>query len=526
MSHRLLNKAGIRPLIQNRRLWKEQTEQMLPGHDGTSNIVYDEAGTLHCYDRTSQPMVRHQMAYIGYEPERETIKYRCPARHEGWTCPHDAVCNAGKSYGKTVRVDRTIDLRRFPPIPRATKKFERLYHGRTAVERVNARFKIFWGVDDGNITGARRFHAMIGTVMIVHAAFATLLAAAPRREGTLGKLRLGPLQKALRETPAAVLRACRSRRFGAFHAWPTRCCCRTRVRVRLPLRFRPISPPPAGGRSWPPSAHADSAFTSQTAPLRSQAAQRRSASACGGSLSTGALSNSQVRCGAWPRSGRALGAGTLAQGGGIGRFLQAAADESGQLLAVGHDHGGVLPEHGGHDVAEIPRVGAKADGRPVGRRLDHVLPAAIAQAPAHEGDLGGAPPGAQLADRIDQQDPRRPGSGRCRVQRRVRRCQATPAASSSRATASKRSGCRGTSTSRSCGQAGCNCRKTSSATASSGSWVLPASKHDVLGVEAGQRGQPPRGRVAAVGLRAVVFHRAGHVERLAAGRPGQRNRSA
>jgi hypothetical protein len=203
-SHRLLNKAKIRPVIQNRNLWRDQSEQMLPGHDGTSNIVYDEAGTLHCYDRTSLPIVRHRMAYIGYEPQRQTLKYRCPARHEGWVCPHDAVCNAGKSYGKTVRVDRTIDLRRFPPIPRATKKFERLYNGRTSVERVNARLKIFWGVDDGNITGSRRFHAMVGAVLIVHAAFATLLAGAPRREGTLGKLRMSPIQKALREGPAAV----------------------------------------------------------------------------------------------------------------------------------------------------------------------------------------------------------------------------------------------------------------------------------------------------------------------------------
>jgi hypothetical protein len=195
--HAALNEAKIKPLIQIRSLWKQQTEQMLPGHDGNSNIVYDEVGTLHCYDRTSEPMVRHPMAYIGYEPQRETIKYRCPAKHENWSCPHDRVCNAGKSYGKTVRVDRTIDLRRFPPIPRATKKFERQYKGRTSVERVNARFKIFWGVDDGNIVGARRFHGFVGAVLIVHAAFATVLAGAPRREGTLGKLRLGPIQKAL-----------------------------------------------------------------------------------------------------------------------------------------------------------------------------------------------------------------------------------------------------------------------------------------------------------------------------------------
>lgn len=200
-AHALLDEAKIKPLIQIRSLWKEQTEQMLPGHDGRSNVVYDEAGTVYCYDRSSEPMVRHRMAYIGHEPQRRTIKYRCPARHEGWPCPHDGICNAGKSYGKTVRVDQTIDLRRFPPIPRATKKFERMYKGRTAVERVNARLKIFWGADDGNLVGARRFHAMISVVMIVHAAFATQLAAVPRREGTLGKLRLGPIQKALQQKP-------------------------------------------------------------------------------------------------------------------------------------------------------------------------------------------------------------------------------------------------------------------------------------------------------------------------------------
>jgi hypothetical protein len=170
---------------------------MLPGHDGNSNIVYDEAGTVYCYDRVSEPMVRYPMAYIGYEPQRETLKYRCPAMHQDWTCPMSKICNAGKSYGLTVRVPREIDLRRFPALPRATKKFERLDKGRTAVERVNARLKIFWGADDGNLTGSRRFFALLGVILVVHAAFATLLAAAPRHEGTLGRTKLGPIAQAL-----------------------------------------------------------------------------------------------------------------------------------------------------------------------------------------------------------------------------------------------------------------------------------------------------------------------------------------
>ena len=123
---------------------------------------------------------------------------RCPAMHEGWKCPSLPCCTQG-TYGKCVRVKRDIDLRRFPAIPRATKQFERLYRGRTAVERVSGRIKVFWGADDGNITGAARFYAFLGVVMVVHMGLATLLAASPRREGTLGKMRLSPIAKALQE---------------------------------------------------------------------------------------------------------------------------------------------------------------------------------------------------------------------------------------------------------------------------------------------------------------------------------------
>jgi hypothetical protein len=139
------------------------------------------------------------MAYIGHEPSRGTLKYRCPACHGGWKCPSHKRCNAGRKYGKTIRVKREIDLRRFPPIPRATKQFERRYKGRTAVERVNARIKVFWGADDGNITGSERFHGYLGVVMVVHIGLARLLAACPRREGTLGRMRLSPIARALHE---------------------------------------------------------------------------------------------------------------------------------------------------------------------------------------------------------------------------------------------------------------------------------------------------------------------------------------
>jgi Transposase DDE domain len=203
--HDFLHGAGIKPLIHNRSLWPEDDrERPLPGKAGRYplHVVHDQAGTVYCYDRVSDPAVRHPMAYIGYEKGRGTLKYRCPARHQGWACPSDGRCNEGRAYGLAVRVDATLDLRRFPPVPRATKQFERLYKGRTASERVNARLKVFGGADDGNLTGARRFHAYIGVVMVVCVGLATLLALTPRREGSMGDTRLGPIALALEEALA------------------------------------------------------------------------------------------------------------------------------------------------------------------------------------------------------------------------------------------------------------------------------------------------------------------------------------
>ena len=194
--HEFLHDHHIKPLIQNRHFKVQEPEKVVGGRTPL-NIVYDQAGTIFCYDKVSPEPLRHQMAYIGHEAERGTLKYRCPARHDGWTCPSDATCNGERTYGLTVRVKQEIDLRRFPPIPRATQQFERLYKTRTAVERVNSRFKIFWGLDDGQVYGSRRFHGHVGAVLVAHLALATLLAQSARREGTLGKMRLSPIAKAL-----------------------------------------------------------------------------------------------------------------------------------------------------------------------------------------------------------------------------------------------------------------------------------------------------------------------------------------
>jgi hypothetical protein len=212
-THELLHQRGIKPLIEVRSMWKEEPERKLPNHDGASNVVYDEAGTIHCFDTVSTIPVKRKMSYIGYEKQRGTLKYRCPARHEGLDCQSDKKCNGCSSYGKTVRVKCELDLRRFPPIPRATMEFERRYNGRTSVERINARTKVYWGADDGNVTGAERFHAHLATIMLVHAAMANWLATQPRYEGkSLSPTRLSPIAQKLAKAARRPLMPATSKR--------------------------------------------------------------------------------------------------------------------------------------------------------------------------------------------------------------------------------------------------------------------------------------------------------------------------
>lgn len=202
--HELLHDRDIKPVIENRSCWpKDGDPEKVIGGRVPLHVVHDEAGTVFCYDTTGPVPIRRAMSYAGHERDRGTLKYRCPARVEGFACGSEAKCNAGKSYGLTVRVPQAVDLRRFPSIPRATPQFGRLYKGRTAVERVNDRLKVLWGVDDGNVVGARRFCAHVSAVLIIHLACATLLAKAQRTEGSFGTLRLSPIARKLEELAAA-----------------------------------------------------------------------------------------------------------------------------------------------------------------------------------------------------------------------------------------------------------------------------------------------------------------------------------
>jgi len=65
--------------------------------------------------------VRKEMAYGGFEQDRETLKYRCPAEHYGIDCAGKKTCPVGKA----VRIPLSEDRRIFTPVARSSYKMER-----------------------------------------------------------------------------------------------------------------------------------------------------------------------------------------------------------------------------------------------------------------------------------------------------------------------------------------------------------------------------------------------------------------
>jgi hypothetical protein len=56
---------------------------------------------------------RREMVYGGFEKDRRTLKYRCPAKHYGYECGGEKWCPVGKA----VRIPLGEDRRVFTPWP-------------------------------------------------------------------------------------------------------------------------------------------------------------------------------------------------------------------------------------------------------------------------------------------------------------------------------------------------------------------------------------------------------------------------
>ncbi|WP_028962023.1 transposase [Sulfobacillus thermosulfidooxidans] len=154
----------IKPVIDIRNMWRDpNATRVLPGH---STVTYNYRGDVFCQDPVTGQV--HTMSNGGFEVRRQRLKKRCPARFAGVSCRGQDTCPVVQGLRIPLQTDRRI----FTPMDRASYQWKREYAHRTAVERVNSRLDVSFGLELHTIRGLKKMHLRCGLALIVMLAMA------------------------------------------------------------------------------------------------------------------------------------------------------------------------------------------------------------------------------------------------------------------------------------------------------------------------------------------------------------------
>jgi transposase len=155
---------SIKPIIDIRNMWRDGDKTRLL--TGQTNVVYDYCGNVSCYCPQSGTL--RQMAFGGFEKDRQALKYRCPACHYGISCAGKEQCPVSKA----IRIPLEEDPRIFTPVARSSYKWKELYKMRTATERVNSRLDVSFEFERHFIRGQKKMQLRVGLALCVMLAMA------------------------------------------------------------------------------------------------------------------------------------------------------------------------------------------------------------------------------------------------------------------------------------------------------------------------------------------------------------------
>jgi hypothetical protein len=163
---KLWDTYGIKPVIDIRNMWQDPDDTRLLGDH--SNVCYDYKGTVYCYCPASPKKVEREMPYGGFEKDRGTLKYRCPAQHYGITCRGIKSCPVASG----IRIKLEDDRRVFTPLARSSYAWKRAYKKRTSVERVNSRLDVFFNFENHTVRGLAKMKVRCGLALCIMLAMA------------------------------------------------------------------------------------------------------------------------------------------------------------------------------------------------------------------------------------------------------------------------------------------------------------------------------------------------------------------
>ena len=154
----LWDQHQIKPVIDIRDTWKIDRARLVHGQ---TNVSHDYKGKVYCHcpvDWEKRPM-----AFGGFEKDRNTLKYRCPARHYGFDCKGAGKC----CISDNIRIDINSNPRIFTPLARSSYKWKDIYKKRSSVERVNSRLDESFCFEKHFIRGIKKMELRCGLALIV-----------------------------------------------------------------------------------------------------------------------------------------------------------------------------------------------------------------------------------------------------------------------------------------------------------------------------------------------------------------------
>jgi len=159
---KLWSEYGIKPIIDIKNMWKDGEETRQLKTRDFENVTYDYKGTVFCHCPVTGEV--RKMAYGGFEKDRETLKYHCPAKMYGIDCKGAKTC---PFFNKSIRIPLTEDHRIFTPVARSSYKWKALYNKRSSVERVNSRLDVSFGFEKHYIRGLKKMKLRCGCALCV-----------------------------------------------------------------------------------------------------------------------------------------------------------------------------------------------------------------------------------------------------------------------------------------------------------------------------------------------------------------------
>lgn len=182
----LWDQYAIRPLIDTRELWRDEKND--PDYDPSKpitraldperadTIVHTEKGSVHCVCPVTGE--QRDLAFQGFEADRNALKYRCPAAAYGLECQRQAQCHQAGGvtpgeFGRVVRIKLDEhDRRIFVPTPHGSPSWQRGYNRRSALERINNRIDRHFGFELHFIRGIAKMTTRVGLAIAVMMAMA------------------------------------------------------------------------------------------------------------------------------------------------------------------------------------------------------------------------------------------------------------------------------------------------------------------------------------------------------------------